>query len=894
MIKVRKGDFNFNALTYFGFFFLNMRLQHINYIAFSLLLSACGPSKKTTNNSVEEHVFWDTITVRANDKTMDIYRSSEPIYWDIHHSIIQLSFDYEQKTAKGISTLQLSAYNEAMDSLVLDAKSMDIEKVQLKNNNQWQSLVFHQEEDKLNIRLGEKWSRGDTAFIQINYTAKPYATKVGGSAAIREDRGLYFINTDGKIKNKPKQIWTQGETQANSHWMPTIDQPNERFTMRLELTVPDSFVTLANGSLDVSVKADKNLRTDIWQMNKPIQTYAYMFAIGEFDKVMDSSWRNKEIAYYVEPEFQPYASTMFRHTPEMIDYFSKVTGVAYPWNKYSQIVVRDYVSGAMENTSASLFGEFMNQDFREIADQNHEDVVSHELFHQWFGDYVTAESWSNLTVNESFATYGEQLWRHYKYGPAATEELAYDDLNKYINTAGMNDAPLVRFHYRNREVMFDRISYQKGGTILRYLHGLIGNDAFSRAMKIYLSKNALQSAEAHQWRMAVEEATGLDWNWFFNQWYFQGGHPKLNFKYIKNDSLQQLTIQVDFDHTTNQKIFRYPLKLGVFYGQELQLKDWTIDNDHLTLDIPYKNGIAPLVVPDYYFWLPGVIKENKTSHDWLQQIKTVPNYANKRKALIATFSMARDTSAQVVYHLALKDSLEGIRYFALKSLLKINAESEWKKSISIEELKQVIDKEKSHRVRAAALDVMQLWKLKLIENELMTFVQDSSYMVAGSALQLLQQLDSNKANSKAKELLNVTIKSDLEDAVWEVLAQNAVKENAQFFIKAIPQLYGSDKNRRISSFVQYLKIVNEFEPFEKGVELLINETRNAPDAAARYAVGRQLISLNSYFEKQLSSQSTDLAKQKIKESKSTLLKLTKLLINKEEKDEENLKKYNQI
>lgn len=870
-----------------------MRLRYINLLAFSVLISACGPAKKTATNSIEEHIFLDTITVRANDKTMELYRSSEPIYWDIHHAIVQLSFDYENKTAAGTSLLKLSVYNEPMDSLVLDAKSMDIAAVSVKKNNQWQSVKFHQEEEKLHIQLGEKWNRGDTAYVQIQYTAKPYATKVGGSAAIREDRGLYFINTDGKIKNKPKQIWTQGETQANSHWMPTIDQPNERFTMRLELTVPDSVVTLANGSLDVSVKADKNCRTDIWQMNKPIQTYAYMFAIGTFDKVLDSSWHNKEIAYYVEPEFQPYASKMFQHTPEMIDYFSNVTGVAYPWNKYSQIVVRDYVSGAMENTSASLFGEFMNQDFRELADQNHEDVVSHELFHQWFGDYVTAESWSNLTVNESFATYGEQLWRHYKYGPAATEELAYDDLNKYINTAGMNDAPLVRFHYRNREVMFDRISYQKGGTVLRYLHGLMGNEAFSRAMKIYLSKNALQSAEAHHWRMAVEEATGLDWNWFFHQWYFDGGHPKLNFKYLKNDSLQKLTVQVDYTHTTNQKLFRYPLKVGVFYGQVLTLKDWTIDNNNLTFELPYQNGVAPLVVPDYYFWLPGVIKENKTSRDWLQQMSTVPNYANKRKALIATFSMAKDSAAQAIYHLALKDSLEGIRFFALKSLLRTNADSEWKKAIAQEELKQVIANDKSNRVRSAALDVLYLWKLNMTTTELVQLVQDSSYSVAGSALVLLNQLDSNVAYNKAKELLKGKLKADLEDAVWQVMAQNEDKDNASYFIKAIPELYGSEKNSRINSFIKYLKMVNSLDPFEKGIEMLVNEIRNAPDAAARYAIGSKLMSLNTYLDNQLKKEQQDQAVQKRNEAKSTITKLTKLLIIKEEKDEENLKKYNQ-
>src|SRR5690606_27924383 len=139
--------------------------------------------------------------------------------------------------------------------------------------------------------------------------------------------------------------------------------------------------------------------------------------------------------------------------------------------------------------------------------------------------------WSNLTLNESFANYGEQLWRRYKYGKASNDELAFEDLAKYLGARDASAVPLVRFHYHSRDDMFDRVSYQKGGAILNYLHGLMGDSAFYRAMNIYLTKNALQPAEAHNWRMAVEEATGLDWNWFFNQWYYREGHPILNVQY---------------------------------------------------------------------------------------------------------------------------------------------------------------------------------------------------------------------------------------------------------------------------------------------------------------------------------------------------------------------------
>ena len=320
-----------------------------------------------------------------------------------------------------------------------------------------------------------------------------------GSAAISGSKGLYFINPQGKDKNKPVQIWTQGETESNSGWFPTIDKPNQKTTNEISMTVPAKYQTLSNGTLVSSKPAANGMRTDTWKMNLPHAPYLIMMGVGEFSIIKDS-YKGKEVSYYVEKDYAPVARKIFGLTPEMIGYFSRITGVEYPWSKYSQIVVRDYISGAMENTTATVHGESAQQNARQLIDENRwEYIIAHELFHMWFGDYVTCESWSNLTVNESFANYSEVLWEEYKHGKDAAAEHHYDNMQNYL-LGGNEKKNLVRFDYKDREDMFDLVSYEKGGRVLHMLRNWVGDSAFFKSMNLYLKTKKFGTAEAHDVR----------------------------------------------------------------------------------------------------------------------------------------------------------------------------------------------------------------------------------------------------------------------------------------------------------------------------------------------------------------------------------------------------------
>ena len=781
--------------------------------ALILCVSVCNA--QTSSKDTVQSITLDTLTVTAPAGPPE-YRASSSKVWDIKNTRVALSFNWKEKTADAREWIKLHPYFYATDTLVMDAKSMRIDSVMLVGKKGNTKLDYTYQKDQLKIRFGQVYKMTDSIELYLKYTAMPYASSTGGSRAISDDKGLYFINTDYAVPHKPAQIWTQGETESNSHWMITVDKPNTRFTTQVELTIPDSFVTLSNGSMIKQVKNKNGMRTDIWKMDMPIQAYAVMFSIGKYNIIKDH-WKNKEVNFYVEPEFAPYAKLMFNHTPEMMDYFSQRTGVPYPWNKYDQVVVHDYVSGAMENTTAALFGEFMNQNAREIADRNQEDVVSHELFHEWFGDYVTCESWSNITVNESFANYGEQLWRAHKYGKTSGDELAYNDLQGYIGSSQSNDPQLVRFYYDSREEVFDGISYNKGGSILRYLNNLVGDAAFDKAMNIYLTKNALHSAEAHNWRMAVEEATGQDWNWFFNQWYYHAGHPVVKVVSNYNDTTQKLTVAVS--QAQSDSIYNYdlPLKAALIYGNDKTIIDWRINKRKDTFTYAYKNGQKPVIIPDYDHILPGELRDIKKPAQFIVQFRQSDDYISKRLAVSAAGKLMSDSGSQVIIDMALNDSLKSIRRYALSLLA--NAQSDKYRKKWTAKVLAMATGDQDNLVRAEAFDVLGEWKVIAAKQNILSVLYDSSYAVAGNALGALNRIDKDTAYVLAKQLLKANPKSTLESTIWTIIGKKGADEDIALYEQYAPYVLGPKRLSFSFSLSSYLKNVKSVASFRKGVDI---------------------------------------------------------------------------
>lgn len=852
-------------------------------LLFGVIASSCS-SKKV----IKQKVTLNEISVSAKNNSYNIYRAASTKEWEILHTNVILSFDWKGKTADGEARLQLIPYFYATDSLVLDAKSMKIDEV-VWMKGAWNKIISHNyQNDKLVIRFQYPVTRDSSVNIYIKYKAMPYANAGGGgSKAINDDRGLYFINTDYAIPGKPAQIWTQGETESNSHWVPTIDRPNQRTATRIELTIPDSFTTLSNGVLLKQEPLGNGMRKDVWAMHGQIQVYAMMFAIGKYTVVKDrEAIGGREVSYYVEPSFAPYAKDMFRNTPDMVDFFSKVTGVPYPWNKYSQVVVRDYISGAMENTSASTFGEFMNKNHREIKDADNEDIVAHELFHQWFGDYVTAESWSNLTLNESFATYGEQLWRNHKYGKASVDKTIRDDLNSYLNSNSTE--PLVRFHYRDKEDMFDRVSYQKGSSILHYLHQLMGDEAFSRAMLMYLTCNALKPAEATQWRLAVEEATGKDWNWFFDQWYYRGGHPQLDVKYTYDDEQKQLKVEV----TQKQKeaVFILPFKTNIVYGNERTTEDWLLETKTKVFTYPYKNGVKPLIVPDVYHWVVGTIDENKTAADWLNTYKASgDDIVSRLKSIEQIGKKMDDANNQTIIDEALKDKEAYVREVVLGVLAPVTdakLQNKWKTGVNY-----IATNDANTQARAKAIYVLGYWKDNGSKDLMLESVADSSYAVAGAALSALNRMDKDTSYALAKKYYYTQPAGELESIIWEVIGERGKDGDIKLFEEKGNYYYGRDRISFANALSMYIDRVRNDDAFERGIALFTVVVKDEAIKSYRQAEGLYLIAVASAYKQQIKDNTTNTIDRDRANVRLVRLKKAIELMEKEENDEEIRKVY---
>jgi aminopeptidase N len=667
-----------------------------------------------------------------------IYRKENDKVNDLVHTKLKVAFDFDKKQLLGEEWLTLSPHFYATDKVVLDAKAMIIHRVVLNGKE----LSYHYDGFKIRIELPKKYTRKETYTLYINYTARPEKVIQKGSAAITSAKGLYFINADGSDKNKPTQIWTQGETEASSCWFPTIDSPNQKTSQEIYITVPDRFQTLSNGEL-VSQLKNGAFRTDYWKFDQKHAPYLFFMGIGEYEIVKDT-YKNIPIEYYVEKKYAPLAKQIFGLTPEMMGFFSKITGVEYPWNKYSQIVGRDYVSGAMENTTAVIHGEKAYQMSGQLIDENvQENTIAHELFHHWFGDLVTAESWSNLTVNESFANYSEYLWREYKYGKENADAHLLEDTESYKQ--GQNyDKHLARFYYENKEDMFDAVSYNKGGAILHMLRKYVGDDAFYASLHRYLVDHKYKTAEVHQLRLAFEEVTGKDLNWFFNQWYFGSGHPRVQVSYDYNTLEKTVAVNI----VQIDKEFQFPLAIDIVENGKKTRHEVFVDGKDASFLFPYtKTPDVILINADGV--LLADFTETKSLKQYMSQLKHASYYGHRRDALVEIAKQQGDKKAFNAVANAMSDPFYKIRILALEKIDLINKQL---KNAVINKIKSIATSDVKTLVQAAAIET--LGKLTDPENAPIfnKALQSKSYSVLGKSLVATYYIDKPTAIALSKKL----------------------------------------------------------------------------------------------------------------------------------------------
>ncbi|NEU10488.1 M1 family metallopeptidase [Flavihumibacter sp. R14] len=768
-----------------------------------------------------------------------IYKETAPKINALVHTKLDVRFDYAKQFMYGKAWITLQPHAYASDSLRLDAKGMDIKNVSVVAGGTLKPLKFTYDSLQLRIMLDKTYKPAEKYVVFIDYTSKPNLLKAKGSEAINSAKGLYFINPDSAVAGKPVQIWTQGETESSSAWFPTIDKPNQKTTSEISMTVPSKYVTLSNGRL-ISQKANGNAtRTDTWKMELPHAPYLFMMAVGDF-RITRDKWKDKEVSYYLEPAYAPYARQIFGKTPEMIDFFSKKLGVDYPWNKYSQIVVRDYVSGAMENTTATVHGDFVQQTPNELIDESAgEDVIAHELFHQWFGDYVTAESWSNLTVNESFANISQVLWNEYKYGKDAGDYANYKDLQSYLQVPGEAQKQLVRFNYGDKEEMFDLVSYQKGGRILNMLRNYLTDEIFYKGLNIYLKQNAFKSGEAHQVRLAMEEASGKDLTWFFNQWYFNSGHPQLKIDYKWDAQQKKQTVYVQ--QTQPGEAFRLPIAIDYYAGGKMERHNVWMNSK--TDSFTYAFALKPdLVNVDGDKILLAQKTDAKTLNEYVFQYFNAPLYVDRTEAISAAAKSQSDAGARKVLIAALRDKYFRLRVKAISELDMSNPEV-LKEAVPV--LSDLAKSDKYTLVQAAAINGLAQLKQKANLPVYQAALKSPSYAVQSAALRAVAFINPSEGLQLAKSLEKDS-KGALRNTVVEVYSAFGTPDETQFVVEQFDNASVSGKFQMMESFIVLLGNMNDTPAFKTNfakVTSLIDEYKS-------YGIGKQMLPLLTMLKDQ--------------------------------------------
>lgn len=807
-----------------------MKKSFVLFPLLALLLHACLPTKQEANLVNKAKI----TTIVKQHKAEYPYQPSKTRLFDLIHTSLEVAPNWDKQQLKGKATLTLTPYFYATNELVLDAKGMTIYSAALlDSSDKAAGLNFEYDSLQLTIELPEKLERTDTIRIAIEYLAKPNELTSGGSKAINDDKGLYFINPFGRDKVKPQQIWTQGETEASSCWFPTIDAPNEKTSQEVKITVDNQFQTLSNGVLVSSTKNADGTRTDYWKQEKQHAPYLFMMAIGKFAVIKDE-WKGKQVHYYVPQKDSANAMGVFGNTPEMLDFYSEKLGYEYPWDKYNQIVVSDYVSGAMENTGAVIHGKWIFTTPEQQIDFNHEDVVAHELFHHWFGDLVTCESWSNLPLNESFATYGEYLWIEHKYGKVKADKHLRVDYFSYLqDTPRVN---LIRFHYHDKEDMFDRHSYEKGARILHMLRDLVGDDAFFTSLNLYLNNRAFKSAEVHDLRMAFEEVTGQDLNWFFNQWFLDKGHPILDINWEhQGDSL---ILNVTQTQPNDEPTFKLPVALDIYFGGQAKRKEIILTERNESFVFEGLGG-AEAVNFDAEKVLLMELKQQVNPEEAKVLFTKGQNYRTKLEAML---QMRGDTSFTnwETMKIASRDTFDSFRKLALYFMGAFN---DGKTEEHKEFLFDMYKKDPSPDVRMAAVSMIQrTWPN---DSNLITFykkaLNDSSVNVQLTALGALEGLAREDALLRA---YGMEKKTDYRVITSLARMYTSVKDESKrkWYNWAMKQVEARNKAFVISQYAKYLSEKNN-EVIWKACKAIKEEAIHENNKKVRQAAGEAIQSL---------------------------------------------------
>jgi aminopeptidase N len=643
--------------------------------------------------------------------------------YDLQHSRISLRFDLEQKKILGDVTHSLSVLRDGTSKIAFDSVGLTIQSVTVNKA----PTKFETTATKLIVPLPVAAKAGDKFDIAIRYEGKP-------------SKGIYFILPDKDYPDRPKQIWTQGESEDTRYYLPTYDYPNDRLTTETILTVPASWITVSNGKLLSVSGAGQGLKTWTWRESVPSSTYLITVVAGEFDEVKDS-WRGMPITYYAPKGRGDRLPVNYSRTPAMIGLFSQKLGVEYPWEKYAQVMVDDFVAGGMENSSATT-NTSNSLNHAKIAAElftDEDGLISHELGHQWFGDFVTCKDWGDIWLNEGFATFMEAVWMESHYGKDQGDYERWEAAHQWFEQANLYSKPIVRHDFEDSSE-FDGNAYTKGGWVLYMLRHQIGEDAFYRGLKHYLEVNRGKNVVTGDLAKAIEESSHSNVDQFFSQWLYGAGAPKFELTYTYNNEKHEIALTVKQTQKIEGRVgvFRVPVEVEITTTAGPKLYDIVVSKAEQVFTLP-SNSVPLMVLFDKGNHILKSAEFHKEKKEWLYQSKNAADLADRADALAALGKIKGDEEvASALGETLRRDKAWGVRATAADALGQLGGAAASKQLLNA--LTSVNEPWVRHRVVAALGnfkdDAAIPAKLTAIAKD------DNSYRARAAALQALGKLKS--------------------------------------------------------------------------------------------------------------------------------------------------------
>jgi len=695
--------------------------------------------------------------------------------YDVLHYTLDIRVDEKKGSVAGTVTMRLVPLDRR-GTIEVDAAEMDIHSVALQSGvSEPVKLRYRHEGQKLTVSFPQTVGSTDTLAIVMSYSCRPR-------------NGMYFKSPDSGYPDRPWQVWTQGETEDNHFWFPCYDYPNDMATMEMRVTVNGMFMAISNGALmEVTANPVEKTKTYYWYSAKPFSSYLISLIVGEYVKI-EESYKNIPVQYFVYPGQEHDAMRSFSGTVGMMKFFSEKLRYDYPWPKYAQTIVSEFTYGGMENTSATTLTDKTIHSERAHLDVSSDNLVAHELAHQWFGDLVTCRNWSHAWLNEGFASYFQALWVEHSLG---REEFQYDMLGKQKSVidsdTGMERRPTVTDLYEDPFDVFDGRIYARGAAILHMLRFVLGDELFWNGMHHYLDLHQHQPVSTDDFRRAMEEAgraSGQDLDWFFNQWVVKAGNPVFDVAWSYDGKTKKIHMTIkQVQHVDDlTPLYRMPVEISVatHLGKSIHRVQVEAKAEQ---QIEISSGEEPLnVVFDEGGWILKQTRQTKPTRQWLYQMQH-SGVAGRVEALRALQGKINEPDVQAaVSNILAHDAFWGVRKEAAEALGKAD-------SASIIPLLAPAFRDPIAKVRLAATTALRSFKNLDALVALGNLVEsDSSYAVIAEAITSLVAIDPDNGMRYCEKGLSLDSHNDVIRAAS---------------VKAMGTLRTDEARRRLEKLLEY-------------------------------------------------------------------------------------------